>query len=382
MVPLTTTRFVLFLLLLCTTVTLPAQMITGVWKGRIGTGLKAVKVELKLVQKGDSLVGTSYYYESPGNYRRYAVKGYFHQQNNTVVWWDDELIEQQFTRVRLLSPGEIPLLAEADFNCPGGGVMMLDGKAVHKTDQKEKGPLHFDKVNQPVFTDEWDYLIENYTMGGNDPDLIDSTSLVWKTAKPVPAPQPAAVPQPKQEPVVASPAPVPVPQPKPQPVLQEPAPVPQKPVVKDTVPVLTKTETQPPPPRPAEQPTAAPKAPDIRDKFSERRKVLTTELPLAGDTIELHFYDNAEIDGDSISLFLNNVLVFEHVRLSDKPHIVKFPVADLTESNELVMVAENLGSIPPNTSYMIAYINGVRYTANLESTERSSAMIRFTRRKE
>jgi hypothetical protein len=103
---------------------------------------------------------------------------------------------------------------------------------------------------------------------------------------------------------------------------------------------------------------------------------------LEGDTVEIHFYDNAEIDGDSISLFMNNKLVFEHVKLSEKPYIIKFAVSDLSESNELVMVAENLGAIPPNTSYMIAYINNQRYTANLESTEGSSAMIRFVRRNE
>ena len=125
---------------------------------------------------------------------------------------------------------------------------------------------------------------------------------------------------------------------------------------------------------------SAPKAKVIEEKFIERKKIFTTELPLEGDTVEIHFYDNAEIDGDSISLFMNNQLVFEHVRLSDKPHIVKFAVKDLSESNELVMVAENLGSIPPNTSYMIAYINNQRYAANLASTENSSAMIRFVRK--
>jgi hypothetical protein len=52
-------------------------------------------------------------------------------------------------------------------------------------------------------------------------------------------------------------------------------------------------------------------------------------------------------------------------------------VNDLNDENELVMVAENLGAIPPNTSYMIAYINGERISANLESTENSSAMIRL-----
>jgi len=39
------------------------------------------KDELKLIKKGDSLVGTSYYYESKNNYRRYTVKGYFDERD-------------------------------------------------------------------------------------------------------------------------------------------------------------------------------------------------------------------------------------------------------------------------------------------------------------
>ncbi len=42
---------------------LAAQMITGTWKGRINSQ----KVEIKIIQKGDSLTGTSYYYESANN---------------------------------------------------------------------------------------------------------------------------------------------------------------------------------------------------------------------------------------------------------------------------------------------------------------------------
>ena len=47
------------------------------------------RVELKLIRKGDSLIGTSYYYDSKSNYRRYSVKGYFDDKNNDVIWWDD-----------------------------------------------------------------------------------------------------------------------------------------------------------------------------------------------------------------------------------------------------------------------------------------------------
>lgn len=104
------------------------------------------------------------------------------------------------------------------------------------------------------------------------------------------------------------------------------------------------------------------------------------EIPISGDSIELRFYDNAEIDGDSIAIYLNNQLLYEHVLLSDKPYTIKLPVASLQPANELVMVAENLGSIPPNTSLMVAMIDGKRYEARLESTEQSSALIRFVKR--
>lgn len=337
-----------------------AQMITGVWKGKIGNGLRAQKMEVKLVQKGDSIAGTSYYYENSNHYRRYSVKGYFNQQTNEVVWWDDVLLEQVIPGFRVLSPNETPLLMEADFNCPGGGIMKLDGKAVHKADSKNKGEIHLDKVEETQFDDEWNWVIENYTVGANNPEIIDSIAQLH---------------QPVKEPVVNT-ASVPIPK------QQEPKPVTEPTVIQPSQPTIQKAEAPASMPSQNKPVVITTKVPAIEEKFVQRKKVLTTELPLEGDTIEIHFYDNAEIDGDSISLFMNNKLVFEHVKLSDKPHIIKFAVRELSESNELVMVAENLGAIPPNTSYMIAYINNQRYTANLESTEGSSAMIRFIRRRE
>ena len=56
---------------------------------------------------------------------------------------------------------------------------------------------------------------------------------------------------------------------------------------------------------------------------------------------------------------------------------MKLAVTDLKEESELVMVAENLGDIPPNTSYMTAVVNGKQYAANLASTEESSAVIKL-----
>jgi hypothetical protein len=115
----------------------------------------------------------------------------------------------------------------------------------------------------------------------------------------------------------------------------------------------------------------------IEEKFVSRKRILIKEIPLSGDSIELRFYDNGEIDGDSISLFLNDQLIFSHLLLTGQAHIIKLAIAELKETNELTMVAENLGRIPPNTSYMEARVGGMPYSTYLASSEGSSAMIRL-----
>ncbi|MBS1610627.1 MAG: hypothetical protein JSS70_18095 [Bacteroidetes bacterium] len=329
-----------------------AQMITGVWHGKINKQ----KVEVKIIQSGDSLTGTSYYYESANNYRRYSIRGYFDQTTNSTVWWDDELIEEKAGKYSS-TPGKVPLLSRADFNCPGGGVMMLDGKAALKEDNAvPKGDLHLDKTEASTFPDEWNFVIDNYLVGANDPDIIDSVNSVAKHET-IPA---------QPETIVATAPPAKEPE-----VITRQKPI-EQPAVKKEEPkqqpqVVTKV-------------IESSKAPTIEEKFLTRKKVFNKEIQLEGDSIELRFYDNAEIDGDSISLFLNDQLIFEHIRLTEKAYIIKLAVSELKASNELIMVAENLGSIPPNTSYMLAIVGDKRYDAYLASTENSSAMIRFVKK--
>ncbi len=238
------------------------------------------------------------------------------------------------------------MLSRADFNCPGNREMTLDGRAAPKDDKLEmKGIVHLDKISQPDFEDEWDFVIDNYITGANDPDIIDSIAAI--SSKPVG-------------------------------VTKKPAPIAEK----EKSSVITKSA----PPKPAVKTAhlaknAEPvKEPSIEEKFVTRQKRFVKEIPVSGDSIELRFYDNAEIDGDSISLFLNDKLIFEHIRLTGNAFIFKIPVNELKPTNELTMVAENMGTIPPNTSYMVAIVNEIRYDAYLASTEGSSAMIRFTKK--
>lgn len=294
-----------------------AQQITGVWKGKIDKR----KVEVKIIQKGDSLTGTSYYYESPSNYRRYSIRGYFDPNDNSVVWWDDQLIED-----RGGSASGHALISVADFNCPGGGIMKLDGRSAPKEDRDHlKGPVTLAKSPSTDFTDEWDYVIDNYTVGTNDPYLIDSVGLIAFSPR-----------QNAPDPTVEEPGP-------PQTVVSQTNPVPQT----------------------------------LEEKFTIRKKVWVTDIPLEGDSIELRFFDNVQVDGDSISLFLNDSMIFTHIRLTEKPFVIKLPVKNLSDTSELTMVAENLGAIPPNTAYMVAIVGDKRYDVNLSSTEETSGMIRL-----
>ena len=316
-----------------------AQMITGVWKGKINKK----KAEVKLIQKGDSLVGTCYYYESETNYRRYSIRGYINPGTHEGIWWDDQLLEEKTGKFSLNTPGKIPYLSSADFNCPGSDKMLLEGDAALKTKRETiQGPVLLEKTNETLFPDEWDFVIENYTAGANDPWIIDSVGAIAFDN----APEPIRTP-----PLITSSRPV-----------EEPV------IAKKEIPVVVK-----------EPRTISPPA-TIEEKFVNRKKVLVKEIPVTGDSIELRFYDNAEIDGDSISLFLNDKLIFQHIRLLGSAYTIKLAVSDLQDNNELIMVAENLGAIPPNTSYMVALVGDKRYDAQLASTENSSAMIKLVKK--
>jgi hypothetical protein len=332
-----------------------AQPITGIWKGKMGN----YKVELKLVRKGDSLIGTSYYYDSKSSFLRYSVKGYFDDKNNDVIWWDDVLIEKSGSQ-HFMGTGQQPLLAVADFNCPGEGVMKLDGKASRKDDdRKEKKELHLIKGNtEPLFPDEWDFLIENYIYGVMHPEIVDS---IENYAFQPPVQSGSAVQQ------------------RPEPDREETATIGQS---GDSAPGKTAMRNPDSPSQtlmPAESELQKPAEQTNAERLVTREKKLQLVIPVKGDSIELRFYDNAEIDGDSIAVFLNGGLLKEHILLAEQAYIMKIAIKDLQADNELVMVAENLGSIPPNTSLMVAIVEDKRYEAHLESTMGSSALVRLVK---
>lgn len=101
------------------------------------------------------------------------------------------------------------------------------------------------------------------------------------------------------------------------------------------------------------------------------------EIIVDTGTLRLDFYDNAQVDGDSITVLVNKNVVVSHQRLTTKP-ITTYITIDLHNTfQEIEMVAENLGSIPPNTAMLIITAGDKKYQLYLTSTESKSAMVRF-----
>lgn len=160
---------------------------------------------------------------------------------------------------------------------------------------------------------------------------------------------------------------------------------PQKNVIKETVPVETPLKKNTP------VITKAPvdKNPAIiTDRVIEKQLNIPVPDPIlkrANPVIKrieteeaellINLYDNGEIDGDTVSIYHNNQLIKDHAGLSEKPITVKIKVDKQHPHHELVMVAENLGSIPPNTSLMVVTVNNKRYEIFISSSEEKNAKI-------
>ena len=101
------------------------------------------------------------------------------------------------------------------------------------------------------------------------------------------------------------------------------------------------------------------------------------EIKVDTGVLKLDFYDNAEIDGDSISVTVNNQTVLSHQMLGLKPITVYVKVSLDEPEQEVTMVAENLGTIPPNTALLIVTAGNKRYQLFLASNGKKNAQVRF-----
>ena len=85
-------------------------------------------------------------------------------------------------------------------------------------------------------------------------------------------------------------------------------------------------------------------------RITLRKNSLVEQLTVADPLAELELWDDAAEDGDTVSILLNDRVVFTGfpvLRQRQKLSVVLKPGV-----NRLVLIADNLGSIPPNTAVM------------------------------
>jgi hypothetical protein len=109
----------------------------------------------------------------------------------------------------------------------------------------------------------------------------------------------------------------------------------------------------------------------------KRNTNIIKTIEIENETFKVDLYDNGDIDGDSISLYFNGKLLLSHKRLSDKALSLTLNATDAKNVNELVMYAENLGTIPPNTALMVVTDGSNRYEVRIASDLEKSGVIRF-----
>lgn len=114
--------------------------------------------------------------------------------------------------------------------------------------------------------------------------------------------------------------------------------------------------------------------------FEKRNNAVLRTVEVENATVKIELYDNGEVDGDSISLFYNSKILLAHKRLTEAPILLEIPVT-YEEENELVMYADNLGTLPPNTALMIVRDGNKRYEVRITSDLKKSGTIKFIRHK-
>ncbi len=98
-----------------------------------------------------------------------------------------------------------------------------------------------------------------------------------------------------------------------------------------------------------------------------------------GPPLDNGFYYDMDLGdrkmSDTITVYHNNEVVAFKRGLSNKPITINIKASVDDPHHEFVMVADNLGSIPPNTALMVVTTGGKRYEVFISSDEQKNAKV-------
>jgi hypothetical protein len=91
--------------------------------------------------------------------------------------------------------------------------------------------------------------------------------------------------------------------------------------------------------------------------------------------LRLQLQDYLKEDNDTVSVYLNRQLVIKNLRIKKKPQKFVLLLDRDLPVNEIIMYANNLGQVPPNTSNLMLYDGTATHKVLIESTLQKSVAI-------
>lgn len=117
------------------------------------------------------------------------------------------------------------------------------------------------------------------------------------------------------------------------------------------------------------------------ERIKERVNAAPQIVNFKTDSLVLALYDNGEVDGDTVSVSLNGVVLMEKQGLRTTAIKKTVMVPSDTDEMTLVLYAENLGKYPPNTGLLVVRDGDDVYQVRFSADLTQNATIVFRRKK-
>jgi hypothetical protein len=106
-----------------------------------------------------------------------------------------------------------------------------------------------------------------------------------------------------------------------------------------------------------------------------RENRLAKKITTSSKQFSIDLYDNGTIDNDTIIVYDNKKLLISKKRLSYKAIHLEFTLSEVINEHEIIIVAHNMGTVPPNTALLVLKDGDRRQELFITSTNKMNAKI-------
>jgi hypothetical protein len=106
-----------------------------------------------------------------------------------------------------------------------------------------------------------------------------------------------------------------------------------------------------------------------------RENRLAKKITTSSKQFSIDLYDNGTIDNDTTIVYDNKKLLISKKRLSYKAIHLEFTLSEVINEHEIIIVAHNMGTVPPNTALLVLKDGDRRQELFITSTNKMNAKI-------